>query len=116
MIRVHSAKKNHPKLASHFFFATVKKKYAVMGCCCSANHQVDDAVSFHKMKSEEEEEEEDPSSDDEDSTFECSICLGTSQKRLQATPCMHVFHAKCLRDWMRRKPECPVCRLKLVVV
>lgn len=87
-----------------------------MGCCCSANYKADETVSFHKMRVEEEGELEDLSSDDEDSTFECPICLGTSQKHLQATPCMHVFHAKCLRDWMRRKPECPVCRLKLVVV
>jgi len=72
---------------------------------------MDDAVSFHKMKTEEEGN---PSSDDEDSTFECPICLGTRETRLQATPCMHVFHAKCLQDWVKRKPECPLCRLKLI--
>jgi len=80
------------------------------GCCCSI-HNMDDAVSFHKMKTEEEGN---PSSDDEDSTFECPICLGTRETRLQATPCMHVFHAKCLQDWVKRKPECPLCRLKLI--
>ena len=26
------------------------------------------------------------------------------------TPCDHVFHAECLRQWMDIKLECPVCR------
>ena len=26
------------------------------------------------------------------------------------TPCDHVFHRECLRQWMDIKMECPVCR------
>ncbi len=26
------------------------------------------------------------------------------------TPCNHKFHEICLRNWMRIKLECPVCR------
>ena len=83
------------------------------GCCCSGNQKVKDTNAFHKIH-DDDKEVVDVSDEDANSSFECPICLGTSQKRLQATPCMHVFHAKCLRDWMKRKPECPVCRLKLV--
>ena len=62
-----------------------------MGVCCCTNHKVEDTILFHKMRVEEEE---DPHSDDDDSVFECPICLGTIKTRLQATPCMHVFHDK----------------------
>ena len=32
------------------------------------------------------------------------------------TPCKHRFHGKCLKDWMKRKFECPFCKQGLPVV
>lgn len=29
------------------------------------------------------------------------------------TPCNHVYHIDCLQDWMKIKPNCPVCRADL---
>ena len=29
------------------------------------------------------------------------------------TPCDHMFHYRCLRQWMELKMECPICRREL---
>jgi len=39
--------------------------------------------------------------------------MGKEQKKLYKTPCNHVFHEDCLKDWGLKKLECPVCRMKL---
>ncbi|CAN3376664.1 hypothetical protein DIURU_004452 [Diutina rugosa] len=57
---------------------------------------------------------------------ECPICLTSvilpvvpddkircSHKEYMVTPCYHVFHAECLRTWMKHKLQCPVCRQTL---
>jgi len=31
------------------------------------------------------------------------------------TPCKHRFHKECLLNWMKRKHECPNCRMSLPV-
>ncbi|KAG7171464.1 E3 ubiquitin-protein ligase TTC3-like 2 [Homarus americanus] len=41
----------------------------------------------------------------------CSICL----EALNASPtvplqCQHVFHEKCIKDWLKRQSNCPNCR------
>jgi len=57
----------------------------------------------------------------------CSICLEAlkeecprpfllfnfRQKKLLKTPCKHIFHAKCLREWKNTKHQCPNCRSNL---
>ncbi len=49
---------------------------------------------------------------------DCAICMmpvagpdatGPAAARVM-TPCDHVFHRECLRQWMDIKMECPVCR------
>ncbi|XP_042873701.1 uncharacterized protein LOC122254197 isoform X3 [Penaeus japonicus] len=42
---------------------------------------------------------------------QCSICL----EALNACPtvplqCQHVFHEKCIKDWLKRQSNCPNCR------
>ena len=42
----------------------------------------------------------------------CIICreemtMATVNKKL---PCSHVFHVHCLRSWMERQQNCPICR------
>jgi len=50
-------------------------------------------------------------------TNECAICcfelVEGEQKKLYRTPCNHVFHEDCLKDWGFNKLECPTCRSKL---
>ncbi|WZZ88261.1 uncharacterized protein LOC106358545 [Brassica napus] len=49
----------------------------------------------------------------------CSICLdnlyGSSSIHGSATlmNCSHVFHERCLSDWLQRKNTCPMCRTVL---
>lgn len=56
---------------------------------------------------------------EEDSSVEadCAICMFPLQSdekpRLMYSPCHHVFHETCLRNWMSIKMECPSCRGKL---
>eukprot|EP00915_Cephaloidophora_sp_WS-2016_P002976 GHVH01004043.1.p1 GENE.GHVH01004043.1~~GHVH01004043.1.p1 ORF type:complete len:330 (+),score=27.68 GHVH01004043.1:411-1400(+) len=44
----------------------------------------------------------------------CSICLedgieGTDDK-LKSLPCMHVFHVRCINEWLTMCPDCPYCK------
>ena len=55
-----------------------------------------------------------PPSDDQ---RQCSICLteyaeGDAMKTL---PCLHYFHEPCVRRWLARNKECPICRVPIDV-
>ena len=45
--------------------------------------------------------------------LECSICLAdlrdATAAEKEALPCAHVFHQTCIRAWLERSAECPVC-------
>ena len=44
----------------------------------------------------------------------CTICQDDliEGERIRAiNACQHMFHAKCLDEWFRRKLECPLCRV-----
>lgn len=43
---------------------------------------------------------------------ECSICLRrfTSKTLVASVTCSHEFHFKCLVNWLKIKPNCPLCR------
>eukprot|EP00397_Hematodinium_sp_SG-2012_P022696 GEMP01023534.1.p1 GENE.GEMP01023534.1~~GEMP01023534.1.p1 ORF type:complete len:554 (+),score=121.42 GEMP01023534.1:233-1894(+) len=48
-------------------------------------------------------------------TSECSICFENyiDKQELKFTPCNHLFHEECLRNWLKIKRTCPLCRLDL---
>lgn len=40
----------------------------------------------------------------------CSICTDTYNKAVLLTKCGHSFCRKCIKEWLKRKYECPNCR------
>ena len=50
-----------------------------------------------------------------DSSDQKEICPICRNSKLDIkTICFHCFHLKCLEGWLRIKPDCPVCRSKLL--
>jgi hypothetical protein len=47
--------------------------------------------------------------------LQCCICLERliKGKKERMLPCTHLFHRKCISDWLKVKRECPICKLKL---
>jgi len=49
----------------------------------------------------------------EDSVENCAICLmdfGPADKVVTLPKCEHIFHSGCVKDWLKKKPLCPMCR------
>lgn len=46
---------------------------------------------------------------------DCPVCLEELRPGQPCcrTPCLHVFHKACLRNWVQRSASCPVCKLDL---
>jgi hypothetical protein len=42
----------------------------------------------------------------------CAICQDSYEleEDVSTLPCEHLFHAACIKEWGKHKPECPVCR------
>lgn len=41
----------------------------------------------------------------------CSICLeALASSTTVQLECQHVFHEKCIKDWLKRQSNCPNCR------
>ncbi len=48
--------------------------------------------------------------------IDCVICMTEvviADRDYMVTPCSHLFHEQCLRQWMDVKMECPTCRALL---
>lgn len=47
----------------------------------------------------------------------CSICLEQisygEKLAVAQTPCFHVYHLKCARQWIEKNNTCPICRFRL---
>jgi hypothetical protein len=50
---------------------------------------------------------------------ECAICLGNFEEDACVTPLgcdiRHYFHYECIKQWMREKNECPLCKMEIGV-
>jgi hypothetical protein len=42
--------------------------------------------------------------------YMCPICQMDEDEKLCRTKCNHIFHASCLRVWIRKNDSCPLCR------
>ena len=40
----------------------------------------------------------------------CCICLDDILSNIKTTKCNHIFHKKCINNWLKEKNECPLCR------
>jgi hypothetical protein len=46
---------------------------------------------------------------------ECSICLEMYQinEQVSVLPCSHYYHTRCLNEWLKKKEDCPICRIEI---
>ena len=51
---------------------------------------------------------------DEDN--DCTICLEefNNDEEIIKLKCNHLFHSKCIDDWIKKNQSCPLCRLNLL--
>lgn len=52
----------------------------------------------------------------DDKPTKCSICLEYINKKTKAsciTKCNHIFHIMCIKTWMKKSENCPMCRTKI---
>lgn len=45
----------------------------------------------------------------------CVICMSELLNCRQLSSCKHLFHYKCLFEWIQNKKECPICRTPIVL-
>ena len=52
---------------------------------------------------------------DEDTTDKCTICLSDFEEGedVRRLPCMHLFHAECVDQWLKTNKCCPICRVDI---
>jgi hypothetical protein len=53
--------------------------------------------------------------DDNDSDEECTICLDSlnNNNKVSTLKCGHKFHNCCIKNWMKIKKTCPICRKRI---
>ena len=46
---------------------------------------------------------------------ECVICLENYKKedKISILSCNHYYHTNCLNEWLKKKQECPLCRIEI---
>ena len=46
----------------------------------------------------------------------CCICLEKGGTVYLLLDCGHIYHKKCLKQWIKNKNECPLCRQNVIIV
>lgn len=47
----------------------------------------------------------------------CPVCLvDFNDEEVVTTGCNHGFHHKCIKEWSFYKPECPLCKQKMIIL
>ena len=48
---------------------------------------------------------------------ECSICTDKYEKKedVSVLDCGHIYHPKCINEWAKYKPSCPVCKAQISI-
>uniref|UniRef100_A0A8B9BXY5 RING-type E3 ubiquitin transferase n=1 Tax=Anser brachyrhynchus TaxID=132585 RepID=A0A8B9BXY5_9AVES len=44
----------------------------------------------------------------------CPICLDTWDNASCVMPCLHQFCFRCIQQWVDNKPECPLCKRRVI--
>jgi hypothetical protein len=91
----------------------------------SGNMVVDDNSSHHQPEhsvhtDDEEEDCHDPTTTDEAqyTKTECQICMEEFQvgDMVSWSFCRHVYHQKCIQEWLLQHKGCPYCRRTMLIV
>ena len=48
--------------------------------------------------------------------LECCICLEEGSNKFMKLNCEHLFHEKCIKDWIRENNSCPICRNTVITL
>lgn len=53
-----------------------------------------------------------------DKNTQCTVCMDNIDlnQTIVQTQCNHIFHSKCLDNWVKYKSDCPICRKKIPVL
>lgn len=43
----------------------------------------------------------------------CPICFDNNTVNLVSTPCNHIYHSKCIEEWLKSHNTCPLCRKQI---
>ena len=48
---------------------------------------------------------------------DCSICLEeiTKKSLIKQLKCLHIYHVKCIDDWLQIKSRCPLCNAEIKI-
>lgn len=48
---------------------------------------------------------------------ECSICTDKydNKEEVSVLDCGHIYHPKCINEWGKYKPSCPVCKAEIPI-
>ena len=51
----------------------------------------------------------------EEGNKKCVICLEEfkSKEKVTALPCIHFFHTPCIKNWVKKNNNCPICKFEL---
>ena len=56
------------------------------------------------------------SNSDSNNNNSCAVCLCPFEEGelIRTTPCMHMFHQKCVDQWLQQRSICPVCKYSII--